>query len=498
MSIPSKPVIIVGAGLSGLYAAKILSASNVPVKVLEAQDRVGGRSLTETITIGTTDVEVDQGAGYVGQGQTEVLALLETMGIQTKPVPSVESGKFTFSLGNDVRHSYIVLADLYHYLSLREFLAMVAAILDTYYKGNSIPLDSPWTAEDADEWDAMTVENWLDIRFPGADYANAKTMFQFISRTPLGIEASETSLLYFLWYMKSAQSFFSILFTAQESIVLGGTQQISTGLAQGLDVSTLQNVIRISHSDTGVSVSIENGAQPIEGDRVVLATAPHVRSRIAYDPLLEPQYHQVTQRSPMGTTIKVHLYYSNRFWSNMGYNGNVSIFDSETVSQIYDVTESDVIFCLQGFYVGKVGRDAAKLTPAQRQSDVEKELKRVFDDTDDALSPIGYSEYIWDNHTYVGGAPVGTCSTGTLTSFGEALRTPTGRIHFAGTETSPGWAGYMEGALRAGKRVANEILSEYSLPTVPDPLDDAKKAKESLSHIKELLSYAAKASKKMM
>ena len=284
--------------------------------------------------------------------------------------------------------------------------------------------------------------------------------------------------------------------------MVGGTQQISEQLMAGLPSGTVKlshPATHITHDASGVTVTAN--LQQFSGDRVLLATTPHLRSRLTYDPLLSPMHQQLCQRSPMGTTIKIHLFYSERIWMNDGYNGNCTVFDGKSVTQIYDVTEpKSKYYCLQGFYVGNAGRYAAQKDTNWRKNDVTEEMKRVFGGNPAYLTPIGYSEYIWDNHTYVGGAPVGTCSTGTLTNFGMALRGRTAnseRIHYAGTETSTQWPGYMEGALRAGQRAAYELLDEYGVEHPPLPKPDNSLTQEALDTLKKFVKYAADAAKKL-
>ena len=489
--IPSKPVIVIGAGLSGLTAASKLSQKNIPIIVLESLDRVGGRTFTEN--------GVDQGAGYVGSTQTAVYQLIDELKIQTSKVPGF-GYEYTFKLDDEVLHSKIVLDDLFHYLTPKELLAAAFAILQVYGFGAVIPKDTPWTAPNAEELDAMTVRNWINLCFPvGKGYDSARKIFDFICRTPLGIEPSETSFLYFLWYMKVATGFFHLLFPAQDEILVGGTQQMSIRLNENLPAeqqAKLSNaVMHVSQDDNGVTVTTTDG-QKYEGDRCVIACTPHLRTKITFDPLLPPRSNQLPQRTPMGTTIKVHVFYETRFWMDKGYNGNVSNFDTDSVSQVYDVTEPDGKPCLQGFYVGKPGRVAARETKEERRQNVLEFFQKVFE-SDKALEPTDYVEYIWDSRTYIGGAPVGTCPAGTLTYFGTALRDVVGRIHFGGTETSDAWAGYMDGAIRSGQRVAEEILYIYGIePLSPlAPLHDT--TKENIEKCKQILDTAIKAAEQV-
>ena len=143
------------------------------------------------------------------------------------------------------------------------------------------------------------------------------------------------------------------------------------------------------------------------------------------------------------------------------------------------------------------GRDAAEQTKEWRRNNCIQAMYKMFDENKAALTPFEYSEYIWDALPYIGGAPVGTCSTGTLTSYGPALCTSTGRIHFAGTETSYNWAGYMEGALRAGKRAAQEVLTKRGVSYEGEVEVETKPSQRTLDNLKQLLELSVKAAKNL-
>jgi len=87
---------------------------------------------------------------------------------------------------------------------------------------------------------------------------------------------------------------------------------------------------------------------------------------------------------------------------------------------------------------------------------VHRELRRYFGP--EARDFIDYGIFKWDLEPWSRGGPVAVSSPGTLTRFGPALRAPVGPIHWAGTETADYWTGYMDGAVRSGKRAAREVL----------------------------------------
>jgi len=76
-----------------------------------------------------------------------------------------------------------------------------------------------------------------------------------------------------------------------------------------------------------------------------------------------------------------------------------------------------------------------------------------------ALSPRDVVTFNWSTEVWNRGCPVAVLAPGTLIDFGAALRVPVDRIHWAGTETSTFWNGYMDGAVRSGERAAAEALA---------------------------------------
>jgi monoamine oxidase len=105
--------------------------------------------------------------------------------------------------------------------------------------------------------------------------------------------------------------------------------------------------------------------------------------------------------------------------------------------------------------------DPARLppTPAARRTAIVDGLRRMFGDR--ARQVIDYVECDWATVPTIAGC-VSPLPPGVLTGYGPALTAPVGRIHWAGTETSAIWNGYMDGAVRAGQRVAGEIVAPGS------------------------------------
>jgi monoamine oxidase len=243
---------------------------------------------------------------------------------------------------------------------------------------------------------------------------------------------------------------------AQESRLEGGSQQLALRLADRLgDTVRLGSPVgAIRQDDWGVEVTHDGGV--VRAGRAIVALPPTLAGRIRYSPALPPLRDQLTQQVPMGYVIKVQIAYPEPFWRTERLSGSVFSLDDE-VSVIFDNSPQD-LSCgvLLGFLEGRQARSAGKLPPEERKELVLSVLATFFGPR--AAEPDEYVEKDWAAEEWSRGCYGGRFGTGVWTSYGEALREPVGRIHWAGTETAEVWNGYMDGAVRSGERAAREVL----------------------------------------
>jgi len=441
-------VVVVGAGLAGLAAARDLLAADLSVLVLEARDRVGGRILNYTLQGGAV---VEVGGQWVGPTQERVLALAEELEVGL--YPTYVEGEHFLAVGGAVKRyagdDFALPGDaLADVAETQERLqAMVA----------EVPLDEPWRAAEAAAWDAQTVDAWL--------VANAKTevglgYWRTLVPALFSAEASEMSLLHFLFYCRSGGTIDRLVATsggAQESRLEGGSQQLALRLADRLgDVVHLgAPVTAISQDDGGVKVTHLGGV--VEADRAIVAVPPTLAGRIRYSPALPPLRDQLTQQVPMGYVTKMQLAYPEPFWRAEGLSGSAFSLDDE-VSVIFDNSPPDASCgVLLSFLEGGHARRAGKLPPEKRKDLILSVFAKFFGPR--AAAPDEYVERDWAAEEWSRGCYGGRFGTGVWTGYGEALRQPVGRIHWAGTETAEVWNGYMDGAVRSGERAAREVLT---------------------------------------
>ncbi|CAL1582569.1 unnamed protein product [Knipowitschia caucasica] len=448
----SYDVVVIGAGLSGLSAAKLLKSSGLNPVVLEARDRVGGR----TFTVQNKQTKwVDLGGAYVGPTQNRILRLAREYGVQTYKVNETEN--------------------LVHYINGKShpfkgpspptWNPFVSMDLNNFFRtmdemGKEIPREAPWRAPHAEEWDKMTMQQFIDRTCWTSAVCRFAKLFVNVNVTS---EPHEVSALWFLWYVRQCGGTMRIFSTTnggQERKFLGGSNQISECMAKELGdrVKLESAVYKIDHSgDTVVVETLDK--QIYKAKYVVLAIPPGLNLKIHFSPELPPLRNQLIHRVPMGSVIKCMVYYKENFWRKKGYCGSMMIEDAESpIGLTLDDTKADgSVPAIMGFILASRCRELSVLTKEQRLKKICEIYSKVLG-TDEALHPVHYEEKNWCEEEYSGGCYTAYFPPGILTQFGRVLREPVGKLYFAGTETATAWSGYMEGAVEAGERAAREIM----------------------------------------
>jgi monoamine oxidase len=447
MAGPSPEVIVVGAGLSGLSAARRLERAGFDVRVLEARDRVGGRSLTQTLQ----GVAVDLGGQWVGPSQDRVLTLASELGVRT--YDQYDVGAKVVQLAGE-RKTYSGLLPRISTLALAE-LGLTMARLETMAK--LVPTGRPGAARLAARWDAISVQDWIDRHVHTRE---AKAVLDIATQMVLAGRPKDVSFLYFLFYVHSGGSLTRLTSTrggAQAQRIVGGMQSLSLGVAARLHapVQLRTPVTAIEHDEDGVVV--HHGATTTRAARLILAIPPALAATIDFRPALPADRAALHAQMPMGSAIKCLVAYASPFWREQGHSGE-AISDGWPVRATFDASSHDgKLHALLAFVIDDAERRFGRLDPAARRARVVEQLVRLYGD--DAATPLDYVDLDWSQEPYSGGCYVGLMPPGLLTSAGDAMRRPCGRIHFAGTETAKRWCGYFDGAIEAGERAANEVVA---------------------------------------
>ena len=434
-------VAIVGAGLAGLTAARELTRAGRSVVVLEAQDRVGGRTLNHAFDDGTI---VEIGGQWVGPTQDRLYALAAELGVDH--YPTYDSGDNILHRGGTElkRYSAATPANRQTYgLPPHVIADLAVAQLRLDRLAKSIPLEAPWQAPKAERLDSETVASWLrrNVRTKlGRDF------LRVVVEAVFSAEPEDISMLHFLFYSHSGQNIDVLTATgggAQESRFAGGSQEISLRMA-----AELGDVVRL-----GLPVrSIDASGDDLD------AVAPAVISRISFDPPLSGRRYHLYSKMPPGYVIKVMARYETPFWRQDGLTGQAGSPEHPLAITFDNSPRDGSCGVLLGFLEGGHGRRAAAMAPEVRQALVIDGFATYFGER--ARSEVlEYVEQDWAEQEWIRGGYGAHLGPGVWTQYGSLLREPEGRIHWAGSETSAVWNGYMDGAVRSGERVAAEVAA---------------------------------------
>jgi monoamine oxidase len=454
-------VVVIGAGLSGLAAATDVMAAGRSVVVIEARKRVGGRTLNHHLGAAYPGKVIEAGGEWVGPTQDRVHARMKDLGLTSYP---------TYITGN---HVYLFEGTRMTYtedgptgtappdpLIVGEVAATIAQ-LDQL--ATEIPIDAPWTAANAGAYDQQTLESWLRANTATERFRN---LARLAVRSILGAEPSEMSLLFALFYIAAAgneqtpgtfERLFSTRNGSNQDRLHGGSQLIALGLAKrlGKRVALGHPVRRIAQDAHGVTVYADG--LRVRAKRAIVALPPALAGRIDYTPAMPPSRDQLMQRVPQGIQIKCEAIYEKPFWRDAGYSG-FALTDAGPGQAVFDNSPPDgTPGVLVSFVCGAEARRWTGRTDAELREAILKQYGDLFGPQ--ALKPVGYFHKAWAREEWSRGCPVGVVPPGVLIDNGPALRAPVGAIHWAGTETSTYWNGYMDGAIRAGERAAREVLA---------------------------------------
>lgn len=449
-------VVVVGAGLAGLAAATELLSRGKTVRLVEALARPGGRVLTARTKQGFA---IDAGAEFIGPTQDRIQHFVDLHNVQTEP---------TYNWGWSI---------YYDEPRIKPYLAKIGVPFD---EGTSegvggllaiskllkgINPGSPWDHPDADVLDAISWEEWVRQQVRSD---SAALQLDLIATTTLSVRPREVSALFMLNYIAAAGNaqkrgevtrLVGVEGGAQERFFRGGAAQVTDAMARSLGSN------RIVYSaptrkirKTSDHYEVITDAGRFKGKKVVVAMSPAIMGKIEFEPVLPQAKADLYAAYRMGRIGKFFAVYDQPWWRHKWLSGQV----------IGNGTPVDVTFesYSEGkhFLMGFISADSMSRLDSVPEEQVKEECLDMMVEyfgREVRTKLVDWGLYRWDKQPFAWGGPTGVLGPGHLVKNGHQLAKPFEGIHFAGTETSDYWTGYMDGAVRSGERAAADILAGY-------------------------------------
>src|SRR3954454_18768757 len=474
-------VVVVGAGLAGLSAARQLVAKGKKVVVLEADSRVGGRVLN--IPIGGGHI-TEGGAEFIGETQDHIAKLAKDVGLETFP---------TYNEGNNLYYRNGIALPYQSTGPLGPVppdptggADAEQALVKLDQMASTINLDAPWETPNAEEWDGQTFETWKqdNVKTP-----NGQFLLDVACTSVFSVEPRDVSLLFVLFYIAAAgdeshpgtlERLVTTAPGAHSDRIKGGTQLIPIRVAKALGKRVVLNSPVRKITQKSDRVQVDSDKLTAVGQRVIVAIPPPLAGRLQYSPPLPALRDQLTQRMPQGSVMKVIALYDKPFWRDDGWTGQ-AVSDTGPCQATFDNTPPEgTPGALMGFVEASTARQLTAVSTEELKSKVLENYALYYGD--EAKNAIGFIEKRWDNDVGPRGSPVCAPGRGVLLALGTAIREPVGRIHWAGTETSTYWNGYMDGAVRSGERASAEVAKLLGATPKPPRKKKKKKRKHHRAH----------------
>ena len=444
-------VVVVGAGVSGLAAARHIVRSGRSALVLDADRRVGGRLRSHHLADGTA---FDLGGQWIAPAEEmpRINALLDEYKLDT--FHQVDSARMDLTAHKIENMSRLMRAEWEWFVAKLEALA------------ESVNVEVLLRTPDATALDAVSVEEWKRANL---DSEELKKVFDQIVRTEYTLEPKDVSMLYFLHGIKTSgglEAMFSSDGGSHSTRVVKGLAEVTSLMAEELGERVLlgYQVYDIIHRGDGVRVVAENAI--IEADHVIVALPPNQIQRIDFDPVLPRRRMWLLQRLEMGSVIKCFALYDKPFWRGRP----VQIVDPELIVLDHTLDASspdDNHYALVAFIGGDDAVVWSDRSAEDRRAEVLDGLARVLGE--EARTPIDYFDHDWLTEPFIGGGYACYAPPGVMTSGYEELSHPIGPIHWAGTEMATTYQGYVEGALESAERAATEVLDALFDLRTPTP-----------------------------
>ncbi|WP_204532686.1 flavin monoamine oxidase family protein [Arthrobacter tumbae] len=453
MRIIESDVVVVGAGPSGLTAARELRKAGHSVTVLEARDRVGGRTHTDVIDGAVLEI----GGQWVSPDQEALIGLLDELVLETYSRYREGESVYIGADGKAIRYTGEMFP-----VSRRTSAEMSRLIDELDRLAAQMDPKAPWEHPQARELDTVSFHSWL--RQQSGDEEACNNIGLFIAGGMLTKPAHAFSTLQAVLMAASAGSFSHLVdedFILDKRVV-GGMQSVSERMAAELGDDVVLNspvrTLRWSEGQDGsTSVTAKSENVTVNARYAIMAVPPNLYSRVSYEPPLPRRQHQMHQHQSLGLVIKVHAVYETPFWREDGLSGT-GFSAGSIVQEVYDNTNhQDPRGTLVAFISDEKADAVFELSVEDRRRQILESIAGFLGPK--ALQPEVYYESDWGSEEWTRGAYAASYDLGGLHRYAKHQLTPVGPIYWSSSDLAAEGYQHVDGAIRMGQLTARNITT---------------------------------------
>jgi monoamine oxidase len=455
----SPRIVVVGAGLAGLTCAYRLKQAGIPSMVYEATGRVGGRCWTRKGFFKEEQI-VERGGEFIDTNHKEILGLVSEFGLKLDHLPMAESaGTQPFYFMDGGPYSFTDVTN--------DFKKIFPKLKKDLQEAGEMTLYNHYTKRGY-ELDHISVTDYIKEIVPGGINSKFGKLLEVAYTIENGVDANQQSALNLLYLLGFAQSDrFQIYGDSDECFhIRGGNDQLPALLAKSLNGQIRFNskLIKIEHAQNGVKLHFREADKEFEvlADKVILTIPFRILRLIDYENARFCSLKKTAiEELGMGVNTKLHVQFTNRFWEELGNNGET--FSDTGYQQTFESSRAQP--GTSGILVNFTGADTAAGQFASTEGELKErtrefldKLKHVLPDCEihwNGLSTVDH----WLTNQWSKGA-YSYWKVGQFTKFAGIPGEREGNIFFAGEHTSIKYPGYLNGAVETGERAANEVISD--------------------------------------
>ncbi|NBS17617.1 MAG: FAD-dependent oxidoreductase [Gammaproteobacteria bacterium] len=420
----SADVIVIGAGMSGLAAAKDLQSKGKKVILLEAQNAIGGRTVTDR----SLGLPLDLGASWIhGVNKNPIAALASTLNLATSPTNYDAIQRYDYD-GREITDTEDTLVDK-NYSTLMSAVSKAQRAAKTD-QSLGVTISSITATKTYTPFEQRAIAYSVNTEIEH-DYA---------------ADVSVMSLKY--WDQDSD-------FGGQDVLITQGYDQITSYLASGLDIRLSTIVTEINYAKTTVNVMTSNGTYA--APKVIITTPLGVLKKgvIKFTPSLPTSYTSAISRLGMGLLNKLYLRFPYKFWNNqeqlLGYIG----LEKGRWAEWYDLQHVTNQPILLGFNAASFAATAEAYTDQQTVASAMSVLRTIYGAT--TPDPLGYKMTRWGKNSWSFGSYSYVALGSSPSDCDVFTKSINSRLYFAGEHTNKAYIGTVHGAYLSGLRASGQI-----------------------------------------